>query len=257
MDAQAMDFSDRVALVTGGGSGLGRAACESFARAGAAVVVVDIDPQGAEETAALVESRGGRAQALACDVSDHAAVAATVKEAVKKFGRLDMAFNNAAVCYLRKPLADVTIEDWDTMIAVTLSGVFYCMKYEIPELRKVGGGSIVNTSAIGGLMAFGGFQGYIAAKHGVVGLTKTAALDHAGEGIRVNAVCPGSIRTPLMGYMMQESPVQDESAFNPVGRAGEPAEVGDLAVWLCSPQAAFITGTAIPVDGGLMAGIKM
>lgn len=245
----------KVAVVTGGGSGIGRAACEIFAREGASVVVADINVVGGEETAHLVTKVGGKAIFLKCDVSRAADAEALVKAAVVNFGGLNCAFNNAGVEGESSKLADATEENFMLNYRVNILGVFLCMKYQIRQMLTQGGGAIVNTASDAGLIGVKNLGQYSAAKHAVIGLTKSAALDYATKKIRVNAVCPGPIRTPMLMRVFEESPRVAEAmiAAQPVKRLGEPSEIADAAVYLCSESASYITGHALPVDGGYMA----
>jgi len=245
-------FAGKVAFVTGAANGIGRATALAFAREGASVVATDISEQGVQETARLVVGAGGRALAVRCDVSRAEDVKATLDEAVEAFGRLDVAFNNAGVEQPIKPAADLTEEAWDRIIGIDLRGVFLCMKHEIPLMLRHGGGAIVNTSSGAGVKGIAGQAAYCAAKFGVVGLTKAAALDYAKAGIRVNAVCPGIIETPMMDRFSGGTPEGRERviAQEPVGRMGTPEEIAAAVLWLCSDTAAFVVGHAMVVDGG-------
>ncbi|MEW5762241.1 MAG: SDR family oxidoreductase [Bacillota bacterium] len=245
----------KVALVTGGGSGIGRATALVFAREGARVAVADYVVEGGEETVRMIREAGGEAFFIRADVSSAADVEAMVNKVVETYGRLDCAHNNAGVEGVMAPLADCTEANWDRTIAINLKGVFLCMKYEIPQMLKQGGGAIVNTASVAGLVGFRGLPAYVASKFGVVGLTKAAALDYATAGIRVNAVCPGVIRTPMVERITGGDP-QAEAQFaagEPVGRLGDPREIGEAVVWLCSDAASFVTGHAMAVDGGWVA----
>ena len=245
----------KVALVTGAGSGIGRATALVFAREGAKVVVSDIVVEGGQETVQQIEAAGGEAIFVKADVSQAADVETLITQTVETYGRLDCAFNNAGIEGSVKPTIDCTEEEFDRTIAVNLTGVWLCMKYEIQQMLSQGGGTIVNTASAAGLVGFPGLPDYVASKHGVVGLTKTAALEYAKSGIRVNAVCPGVIQTPMVERGAQLSPGFDELAVSmePVGRFGQPSEVGEAVVWLCSDAASFVTGIPMQVDGGLVA----
>jgi NAD(P)-dependent dehydrogenase (short-subunit alcohol dehydrogenase family) len=245
-------FSEKVAFVTGAANGIGRAAALAFAREGANVVVADISDEANQETARMVEGLGGRALAVRCDVTRAEDVKAALDEAVKAFGRLDFAFNNAGVEQPVTATADLTEEEWDRVVAINLRSVFLCMKYEVPLMLKHGGGAIVNTSSGAGVKGFAGQAAYAAAKHGVVGLTKSAALDYAKSNIRVNAVCPGIIATPMMERFTEGTPEgrQRVIAQEPVGRMGTPEEIAEAVVWLCSDATAFVVGHALVIDGG-------
>ena len=248
-------LDNKIALVTGAGSGIGRATALVFAREGAKVVVADIVVEGGQETVQQIEAAGGEAIFVKADVSQAADVETLIAQTVETYGRIDCAFNNAGIEGGVKPTIDCTEEEFDRTIAVNLTGVWLCMKYEIQQMLSQGGGTIVNTASAAGLVGFPGLPDYVASKHGVVGLTKTAALEYAKSGIRVNAVCPGVIQTPMVERGAQLSPGFDELAVSmePVGRFGQPSEVGEAVVWLCSDAASFVTGIPMQVDGGLVA----
>ena len=242
----------KVAVVTGAAMGIGRSSAELFAREGAAVVVADIDEEGGHGTVDRIEAGGGQASFVRTDVSDPAEVAAMVAHAVRTYGGLDCAHNNAGIAAPMAPLADYPDAGWDRTIAVMLTGVYHCMKAEIPLMLERGGGAIVNTASGVGLVAYPHQAAYTASKHGVIGLTKVAALDYGSQGIRVNAICPGTARTPMVDRAVQRDPSIDAhlKALHPIGRIGEASEVAEAAVWLCTPAASFVLGVALPVDGG-------
>jgi NAD(P)-dependent dehydrogenase (short-subunit alcohol dehydrogenase family) len=248
-------LTGKVALVTGAGSGIGRASALTFSREGAKVVVADVVIEGGEETVGMIKKAGGEALFVRADVSQAAEVEALINTAVATYGRLDCAHNNAGIAGKATTIADSTEESWDRTIAINLKGVWLCMKYEIPQMLKQGGGAIVNTASDAGLIGVRRGGAYVASKHGVVGLTKTAALEYAKAGIRVNAVCPGPIDTPMLQRGASRFPqvVEKMVAAQPGGRLGRPEEIAEAAVWLCSEAASFVTGHALPVDGGYMA----
>ncbi len=253
-------LQDKVAAVTGAASGIGRASALAMAREGAAVVVADVDEDGGRETARLIGARGGAATFVRVDVAEEDDVRRMVATAVDAFGGLDCALNNAGVAGGLGPTADYPRDGWDRVLAVNLTGTFLCLKHEIPALLARGGGAIVNTASTFGLAGTPGMCGYVATKHAVAGLTKAAALEYATQGIRVNAVCPGVIDTPLLDRLLDDvSGGQPELvaaqlvAGEPVGRMGSPAEIGEAVAWLCSDAASFVTGVPMPVDGGWLA----
>jgi NAD(P)-dependent dehydrogenase (short-subunit alcohol dehydrogenase family) len=250
----AGEFEGKVVLVTGGGYGIGRAAALGFARRGAKVAVADIDIKNGEETVRRIKEAGGEAIFVKADVSQEADVEALIKKAVETYGRLDCAFNNAGIHKVFVSTIDFTESDWHEMIDVNLKSVWLCMKYEILQMLKQGKGSIVNTSSAAGLIAAPSNPAYPASKHGVVGLTKSTAIEFARRGIRVNCVCPGPTRTGMHDSLMAVAPqmVEMMNAKVPMGRIGEPEEVAAAAIWLCSEEASYITGHALPVDGGLV-----
>ena len=247
-------FQDKVALVTGGGSGIGRATALAFAERGAKVSTVDISEESAEETSRQIIEAGGIGQGIKADVSKAGEVEASVKRTIEMYGRLDYAFNNAGIEGLGVLTADYSEEYWDQVINTNLKGVWLCMKYELPQMVAQGGGSIVNTSSIYGLVGGEGTAAYTASKHGVIGLTKTAAIEYSRFGIRVNAVCPGAINTPMLDRLLAKDPdgeAKTSIEASPAQRMAEPSEVAEAVVWLCSEAASLVTGTAMPVDGGL------
>ncbi len=241
-----------MALVTGGAMGIGRASAEIFAREGASVVVADIDEAGGGQTVATIEANGGRATFIHTDVSVKEDVARMVAHAVDTFGRLDCAHNNAGMAAPMAALADYPDEGWDRTLAVMLTGVYYCMKAEIPAMLARGGGAIVNTASGVGLVGYPHQAAYTASKHGVIGLTKVAALDYGARGVRVNAICPGTARTPMVERAIAfDASIDDHlKALHPMGRIAEASEIAEAAVWLCTPAASFVLGVALPVDGG-------
>lgn len=253
----AGQLNGKTALVTGGGSGIGRAAALVYAREGAHVVVADVNVEGGEETVQQIKEAGGEAILVHVDVSKPEDTQAMVAQAVAAFGSLDCAFNNAGISggSDRRLTADYLEDDWDRVIAINLKGVWLCMKAEIPQMLQQGGGAIVNTASIAGLVGIQGTAAYVAAKHGVAGLTKAAALEYASQGIRVNAVCPGYIHTPLVqGIFDAVDGYEDRvAARHPVGRLGEPSEIAEAVLWLSSDAASFVTGHNMAVDGGYVA----
>lgn len=248
-------MNGRVAIVTGASRGIGAATARALAAAGVAVVLAARDERALSALAGEITGAGGQAVAMPTDVRDAEAVRRLVEGAVAAFGRLDIAINNAAESGHRpSPIAEVTVEDFDSVLATSLRGVFLCLKYEIPAMLDTGGGAILNMSSTAGLEAVGGLAGYVASKHGVVGLTRVAALDYAHRGIRVNALAPGPILTDHLERAGEEMQRRVAMAM-PMHRVGRPEEVAAAAVWLCSDQASYITGATIPVDGGKLAGM--
>jgi NAD(P)-dependent dehydrogenase (short-subunit alcohol dehydrogenase family) len=246
-------FQNKVAFVTGAANGIGRATALALAREGASVVVADISEAGNEETARTIEKLGGRALAVRCDVSRAQDVKAALAKTVEVFDRLDFAFNNAGIEPKKPaPTAEYEEEEWDRIFAINLRGMFLCMKHEIPLLLKQGGGAIVNTSSGAGIIGIKGSPAYTAAKHGVIGLTRAAALDYAAQNIRINAVCPGYIETPMMDRFTGGTSEGRAKviAEEPIGRMGKPEEIAATVVWLCSDAAGFVIGHAMVVDGG-------
>ncbi len=245
-------LSDKVGIVTGGGTGIGRATALAMARAGALLVIGNRNARLGEEVVKAIERDGGRAVFQATDVSKPEDVKSLVKRAITEFGRPDIAFNNAGVDGEQVPLHEQDIEKTSFLFDVNIKGVFYCMKYEIEQMLKTGGGAIVNTSSIFGLNGYPGWSLYSATKHAVTGMTKSAALDYARRGIRVNAVGPGPVETPLLAKGTGGDP-HSYAAFVPMGRIGQPQDIADPVVWLLSDEARYVTGHTLPVDGGVCA----
>lgn len=245
----------KIALITGAGSGIGRATSLIFAREGARLALSDIVPAAAEETLKMVKEAGAEAFCLQSDVSKFADVEALVAKVVATYGRLDCAFNNAGIDGKMAKVAECTEEVWNRTIAVNLTGVFFCMKAEIPQMVKQGGGSIVNTASAAGLSGTPGLPAYVASKHGVVGLTRAAAIEYGREKVRVNCVCPGPIRTPMLGRLLTSRPEMERrfASAEPLKRLGEANEIGEAVAWLCSDAASYVTGHPMSVDGGYMA----
>ena len=246
-------FQDKVAIVTGGSFGIGRAAAIAFAERGAKVVIADWVEDN--ETLNAITSAGGDAIFVKCDVSSDESVRTMVDKTIAKYGRLDYAFNNAGVEGLSAPTHECTNENWDKTIAINLKGVWLCMKYEIPHMIKQGKGAIVNNASIAGLVGFVNIPAYVASKHGILGLTKNAALEYAKSGIRVNAVCPGVIKTAMIDRFTGKDKVVEKQfeSMEPVGRMGQPEEVAQAVIWLCSDAASFVTAHPMAVDGGWVA----
>ena len=248
-------LENKVALVTGAGSGIGRASSLILAREGAKMVVSDIDASGAEETLSLIKERGGDGVFVHADVSKSNDVQELISRAVSTYGRLDCAYNNAGIeGYMSGRLHEYPEETWDRLVDINIKGVWLCLKYEIPLMLEQGGGAIVNTASVAGLVGARRLSAYIASKHAVVGLTKAAALEYAQDGIRVNAVCPGTIDTPMMDRLIAGRETdEDMNTRQPIGRMGTPAEVAETVAWLCSDAASLVTGIAMAVDGGQTA----
>jgi NAD(P)-dependent dehydrogenase (short-subunit alcohol dehydrogenase family) len=253
MSNDPLDFNGKVALVTGAASGMGLATARAFANAGAAVVLADFREDVVKTEAQKLVTAGHRAIAIRCDVSDDAQVAAMVDRTVAEFGRLDAAFNNAGVMARIAPTADSTREEWDRVIGINLRGVWSCMKYELRQMERQGSGAIVNNASVGALTGNPGIGSYIASKHGVVGLTRTAALEYIKHGIRVNAVNPGLIDTQIARDVVNgdERAYAEIAKHVPIGRAGRPEEIASAVLWLCSPGASYVVGHALTVDGGM------
>ena len=241
-----------VAFITGGSSGIGRGTALIFAREGARVAVADIQVEKGRETVQMIKDAGGEAMFIKCDVSVASEVRNAIDQVVQTWGRLDHGFNNAGIDSAMARAADCTEEDWDRVITVNLKGAWLCMKYEIPEMLKQGKGSIVNTASIGGERGLGGMSNYCASKGGIIMLTRTAALEYARSGIRINAVCPGGINTPMSKRLVKQ-PMMSETRGNAMKRWGTPAEVGEAVVWLCSDAASFVTGHTMAIDAGFLA----
>ena len=248
-------FEGKVAVVTGAASGMGLVTARSFAEAGAAVALADIDERAARTAVDDLIAAGHRAIAVRCNVADEAEVAAMVDQTVEIFGRLDAAFNNAGIQSPAVETADASGAEFDRVIAVNLRGVWNCMKYELKQMRQQGSGAIVNCSSIGGLIGLPGRAVYHAAKHGVLGLTKSAALEYASRGIRINAVCPGTVDTPMVSAMLakEADAMKEIMRDQPIGRLGRPEEIASAVLWLCGPGTGFVIGHALTVDGGFTA----
>jgi NAD(P)-dependent dehydrogenase (short-subunit alcohol dehydrogenase family) len=246
-------FENKVALVTGAASGLGLATAKAFAESGASVVLADWNEKAVRSAAEELSAKGHKTLAIPCDVADDAQVEAMVETTVADFGRLDVAYNNAGVQNILAETADATREDFDRVMAINLRGVWSCMKFELRQMRKQASGAIVNCSSLGGLVGGAGRGTYHAAKHGVLGLTKSAALEYAARGIRINAVCPGLIQTPMSDQMIAGGQADALDAMLkdvPIGRVGRAEEIADAVLWLCSSAASLVVGHALAVDGG-------
>ena len=251
----AGQLEGKVSLITGGGSGIGKASALAFAKEGSKVVVADVNVEGGEQTVRLIQDTGGEATFVRADVSNSGDVSDMVSHAVQTYNRLDCAFNNAGISGGRGRIHEYTEDDWSRVLNINLTGVWLCMKYEIIQMLKQGGGAIVNTASVMGLVGGSRSPAYGATKHGVVGLTKTGAVDYAQEAIRINAVCPGYIRTPMIEQSILSDPVAEERVVSrhPMHRLGTPEEIAEAVVWLCSDAASFVTGHAMTVDGGYVA----
>jgi NAD(P)-dependent dehydrogenase (short-subunit alcohol dehydrogenase family) len=250
-----ISFENQVALVTGAGAGMGLATARAFAEAGAAVTLADVNEEAARSAAEQLVAQKHKAIGICCNVAVEAEVAAMVEETVKTFGRLDAAYNNAGVQSPALEIADVSSEEYDRVMDINLRGVWNCMKHELRQMRKQKSGAIVNCSSIGGLIGLPGRATYHATKHGVIGLTKSAALEYAARGIRINAVCPGTINTPMVEKMLANEPeaMKEILRDQPIGRLGRSEEIASAVLWLCSPGAGFVIGHALVVDGGFTA----
>jgi NAD(P)-dependent dehydrogenase (short-subunit alcohol dehydrogenase family) len=255
METMNISFENKVALVTGAGSGLGLATAQAFAEAGASVALADWNEKAVRSAADKLVASGHKALAIRCDVSNDAEVAAMVRETITKFGRLDVAYNNAGVQNELAETADTTAKDYDRVMGINLRGIWNSMKFELQHMRKQGSGAIVNCSSLGGLVG-GAERGiYHAAKHGVLGFTKSAALEYGAKGIRINAVCPGLIQTPMSDQMVaagQGEALKAMEKMIPMARVGRPEEIASAVLWLCSDAASYVTGQSISVDGGFI-----
>ncbi|MBB1149888.1 SDR family oxidoreductase [Myroides sp. DF42-4-2] len=253
-NSQKMRFENKVVFITGAGGGIGRETALAFAREGASVVATDISEKANQETAKLIEDEGGKVLAVTVDVTDSKSIQEALNQTIAKYGKLDFAFNNAGVENKVEPLHEVDEEEFKRVVNIDLTGVFLCMKYQLPLLLKNGSGSIVNTASIAGVTGFTGGASYGAAKHGVIGLTKTAALDYAAKGIRVNAICPSVVETEMIKRYNKDGSMDALKANLPIGRFGRVEEIAAAVLWLCSDESEFIVGQSLILDGGQLAG---
>ncbi|HEY8955143.1 glucose 1-dehydrogenase [Chitinophaga sp.] len=246
-------LKNKVALVTGAGSGIGKCVAELYAANGAGVVISDIDEKGGKTVAEGIRNKGGRAVFIKSDTSSPSDCEQLVAQTLAEFKQLDIACNNAGIGGASAPTGEYRLEDWQKVININLNGVFYGMRYQLPVMEKAGGGVIVNMASILGAVGFAGSCAYVAAKHGVVGLTQAAAVEYSAKGIRVNAVGPGFIETPLLTKHLSQQEMQALVGLHPIGRLGKPEEVAELVLWLSSPQSSFVTGSYYPIDGAYLA----
>ena len=246
------DLENKVAIVTGASSGIGKAVAEIYAKAGAKVVASDVNEEKGNEVVSEIKKNGGEAMFIKCDSSSSASNKELVEATIKRYGRLDIACNNAGIGGKQALTGDYSIEDWDKVIGINLSGVFYGMRYQIPEMLKAGGGIIVNMSSILGKTSTKMMSAYVASKHGVIGLTKAAALEYADQNIRINSVGPAYIKTPLLEKTLEKEQIDGLKDLHPIGRLGESSEVAELVLWLTSSKASFVTGSYYAVDGGYL-----
>jgi len=253
-NSERLRFEDKVVFITGAGGGIGRETALAFAREGASVVATDISEKANQETAKLIEDEGGKVLAVTVDVTNSKSIQQALNQTIERFGKLDFAFNNAGVENKVEPLHEVEEEEFKRVVNIDLTGVFLCLKYQLPLLLKNGGGAIVNTASIAGVTGFTGGASYGAAKHGVIGLTKTAALDYADKGIRVNAICPSVVETEMIKRYNKDGNMDALKANLPIGRFGRVEEIAAAVLWLCSPESEFIVGQSLILDGGQLAG---
>lgn len=249
------DFDKSVAFVTGASTGIGRATALAFGKSNAQVVIADVNEDAGLQIVEMIKASGGKSKFIKCDVSHDDEIQRAIQETIKIFGSLDFAFNNAGIEGEQALTSECSLKNWSRVIDINLKGVWLCMKYQIPQMLKQGHGSIVNCSSIAGLIGFPGIPAYTASKHGVIGLTKTAALEYAKQNIRVNAICPGVIQTPMVERLVHgEAQTRKQLVEGePIGRVGEPDEVAAAVLWLCSDSSSFVTGHSLMVDGGWVA----